>query len=336
MYSRPGATSCASQILSNSVFAIESAPSQSGAHDREQHGLVFSGVLKVVRQVGVERDAVAGGELVGRRHRSPVRPSQTRPARSPGFPARASGDLRDRRSPHRRPIRAATARHAGPEAAASGSRSDDRGRASVRGGARTPARRSPRRPRRAATAATAEARVRSRSATRPAASARSPLARPATASARSHQTARRGRAARGPSPRAALLPADPSIQTYAITYAPAPPNLSAVISRPDVLVLGGGGVIGERWMMGVLAGIEDATGFDLRRCEYFVGTSAGSIVAARLAANVSLNRPGRTPVRSSRPSRRAAPAADSQPGRAPRRPSGRSRCGRRSRRRRSR
>ena len=45
--------------------------------------------------------------------------------------------------------------------------------------------------------------------------------------------------------------------------------------RPDVLVLGGGGVLGEAWMMGVLAGIEDATGFDLRDCEYFVGTSAG-------------------------------------------------------------
>jgi NTE family protein len=64
-----------------------------------------------------------------------------------------------------------------------------------------------------------------------------------------------------------------------------------VISRPDVLVLGGGGVIGERWIMGLLAGIEDATGFDLRRCEYFVGTSAGAIIAARLAAGVQLNRP---------------------------------------------
>ncbi|HWE33000.1 MAG TPA: patatin-like phospholipase family protein [Solirubrobacteraceae bacterium] len=66
-----------------------------------------------------------------------------------------------------------------------------------------------------------------------------------------------------------------------------------MISRPDVLVLGGGGVIGERWMMGVLAGIEDVTDFDLRRCEYFVGTSAGSIIAARLAASVPLNRPAR-------------------------------------------
>ena len=55
-------------------------------------------------------------------------------------------------------------------------------------------------------------------------------------------------------------------------------------SRPDVLVLGGGGVLGEAWMMGVLAGIEDGTGFDLRDCDYYVGTSAGSIVAAHLVA----------------------------------------------------
>jgi NTE family protein len=64
-----------------------------------------------------------------------------------------------------------------------------------------------------------------------------------------------------------------------------------VISRPDVLVLGGGGVLGEAWMMGVLAGVEDATGFDLRRCEYFVGTSAGAIVAAHLVAGRSPRRP---------------------------------------------
>jgi NTE family protein len=45
-------------------------------------------------------------------------------------------------------------------------------------------------------------------------------------------------------------------------------------------------------MMGVLAGLEDATGFDLRRCDYYVGTSAGSIVAAHLAAGQSPRRPG--------------------------------------------
>jgi NTE family protein len=62
-------------------------------------------------------------------------------------------------------------------------------------------------------------------------------------------------------------------------------------SRPDVLVLGAGGVLGEAWMMGVLAGIEDASGFDLRDCEHFVGTSAGAIVAAHLTAGDSPRRP---------------------------------------------
>jgi NTE family protein len=64
-----------------------------------------------------------------------------------------------------------------------------------------------------------------------------------------------------------------------------------MLLRPDVLVLGGGGVLGEAWMMGVLAGIEDATGVDLRECEAFLGTSAGSIVAAHLAAGRSPRRP---------------------------------------------
>jgi NTE family protein len=64
-----------------------------------------------------------------------------------------------------------------------------------------------------------------------------------------------------------------------------------MLTRPDVLVLGGGGVLGEAWMTGVLAGIESATGFDLRRCEAFVGTSAGAIVAAHLVAGESPRRP---------------------------------------------
>ncbi|MGI8413223.1 MAG: patatin-like phospholipase family protein [Solirubrobacteraceae bacterium] len=62
-------------------------------------------------------------------------------------------------------------------------------------------------------------------------------------------------------------------------------------SRPDVLVLGAGGVLGEAWMMGVLGGIEDGAGFDLRDCESFVGTSAGAIVAAHLAAGNAPRRP---------------------------------------------
>src|SRR5947209_7942828 len=62
-------------------------------------------------------------------------------------------------------------------------------------------------------------------------------------------------------------------------------------TRPDVLVLGGGGVLGEAWMMGVLAGIEDGADLDLRDCESFVGTSAGAIVAAHLVAGNAPRRP---------------------------------------------
>ncbi|TML99282.1 MAG: hypothetical protein E6G05_12645 [Actinobacteria bacterium] len=80
-----------------------------------------------------------------------------------------------------------------------------------------------------------------------------------------------------------------------------------MLSRPDVLVLGGGGLIGVEWLMGVLAGIEDASGFDLRDCEHFVGTSAGSIVSARLAA-------GRRPRRPSASSTELEPASVPQVG----------------------
>jgi NTE family protein len=64
-----------------------------------------------------------------------------------------------------------------------------------------------------------------------------------------------------------------------------------MVTRPDVLVLGAGGVLGEAWMNGLLAGLQDATGFDLRQCEYFLGTSAGSIVATRLAGGSAPERP---------------------------------------------
>ena len=49
-------------------------------------------------------------------------------------------------------------------------------------------------------------------------------------------------------------------------------------------MLGGGGVLGEAWLRALLAGLEAAHGWDLRECDAFVGTSAGSIVAAVLAA----------------------------------------------------
>jgi NTE family protein len=60
---------------------------------------------------------------------------------------------------------------------------------------------------------------------------------------------------------------------------------------PDVLVLGAGGVVGEAWMTGVLAGIEDGAGVDVREAEALVGTSAGAMVAARLAAGERPRRP---------------------------------------------
>ena len=53
----------------------------------------------------------------------------------------------------------------------------------------------------------------------------------------------------------------------------------------DVLVLGGGGVVGEAWMSALLSGLEEG-GFDARGCRAYVGTSAGSIVAASLVAGI--------------------------------------------------
>jgi NTE family protein len=80
--------------------------------------------------------------------------------------------------------------------------------------------------------------------------------------------------------------------------------------RPDVLVLAGGGTLGEAWMTGLLAGIEDASGVDFRAVETFVGTSAGSIVAAALAAGTSPRRPGAAPAgdAADEPSARPGPA----------------------------
>ena len=77
-----------------------------------------------------------------------------------------------------------------------------------------------------------------------------------------------------------------------------------MLARPDVLVLAAGGILGEAWMSGVLAGIEDEAGWDFRDCEAFVGTSAGSIVASRLAAG---KRPRRPKGRASDFARDAAP-----------------------------
>jgi NTE family protein len=97
---------------------------------------------------------------------------------------------------------------------------------------------------------------------------------------------------------------------YVITYKVPADTLTPMALLPDVLVLGGGGVLGEAWMMGVLSGIEDAAGFDMRECEYFVGTSAGAIVAAHLVAGSSPRRPRSLPKSSvTTPAPPALPAA---------------------------
>jgi NTE family protein len=95
---------------------------------------------------------------------------------------------------------------------------------------------------------------------------------------------------------------------------------AAPATRPDVLVLAGGGTLGEAWMTGLLAGLEDAGGLDLREVEAFVGTSAGSIVAARLAAGKPLRRPRSLPPESqpaSGPATEPADAPTAKPADAP-------------------
>jgi len=79
----------------------------------------------------------------------------------------------------------------------------------------------------------------------------------------------------------------------------------SAFEAPSVLVLGGGGVLGEAWMSAVLAGLEESTGFDARSCDGYVGTSAGSIVAAALAGGVPADaRLGQLP---------SQPAGDAEP-----------------------
>ena len=61
----------------------------------------------------------------------------------------------------------------------------------------------------------------------------------------------------------------------------------APVKTPQALVLGGGGILGEAWMNAVLAGLDEVEGFDSRACEQYLGTSAGSIVAAALVGGIA-------------------------------------------------
>src|SRR5919204_2319046 len=62
-----------------------------------------------------------------------------------------------------------------------------------------------------------------------------------------------------------------------------------ITELPDTLVLGSGGTLGEAWMRGLLSGLSAASGLDFRDCEYVLGTSAGSIVAATLTSGHELD-----------------------------------------------
>src|SRR2546423_13028671 len=92
----------------------------------------------------------------------------------------------------------------------------------------------------------------------------------------------------------------------------------------DVLVLGGGGVLGEAWMTAALAGLHEAGGPDARASGCFIGTSAGSVVGAGLASGVAphdrLERLAREPARARAP---PAPASSAgAPAAPPPRPAG--------------
>ena len=52
------------------------------------------------------------------------------------------------------------------------------------------------------------------------------------------------------------------------------------------LVLGAGGVLGGAWLTGALDAIADESGWDPASADYVVGTSAGSMIGALLAAGV--------------------------------------------------
>lgn len=61
---------------------------------------------------------------------------------------------------------------------------------------------------------------------------------------------------------------------------------SVAVTRTAV-VLGAGGRTGQAFHLGVLTALAEVTGFDARRAEVLVGTSAGSLVASALAGRLS-------------------------------------------------
>jgi Patatin-like phospholipase len=58
-------------------------------------------------------------------------------------------------------------------------------------------------------------------------------------------------------------------------------------TRKRALVLGGGGVAGVAWELGILTGFYDR-GMDVRDADLFIGTSAGSVVGAQITSGTDL------------------------------------------------
>ena len=58
-------------------------------------------------------------------------------------------------------------------------------------------------------------------------------------------------------------------------------------TRTQALVLGGGGVAGVAWELGILMGLYD-TGVDVRDADIIIGTSAGSVVSAQITSGTDL------------------------------------------------
>src|SRR4051794_24859047 len=63
---------------------------------------------------------------------------------------------------------------------------------------------------------------------------------------------------------------------------------TASCNGPVALLLGGGGVTGYAWEIGLLKGLEDE-GVTFQQADLIVGTSAGALLAAQLAAGQSLD-----------------------------------------------
>ena len=62
---------------------------------------------------------------------------------------------------------------------------------------------------------------------------------------------------------------------------------AAMSDQRTALVLGGGGITGIAWEIGLLAGLADA-GVDLSSADLVVGTSAGSVVGAQLTSGADV------------------------------------------------